>query len=93
MSLEQALAVLTWSIWIIFLVAVILYLWRTARTRGMAMALRRLFSLRPVLPFLLIAVAITLIYRSVVLSSRNGLGWSSRSPRRVGIATAPCAPG
>ncbi len=83
MSLEQALAVLTWSIWIIFLAVVILYLWRTARTRGVAMALRRLFSLRPVLPFLLIAVAITLIYRSVVFVE----------PQRVGVVISLVSPG
>jgi regulator of protease activity HflC (stomatin/prohibitin superfamily) len=83
MLLEQVLTVLTWSIWIIFFAVVILYLWQTARTRGVATALRRLFSLRPVLLLLLIAVMLTLLYRSVMFVE----------PQQVGVVVSLVSPG
>ena len=74
MLLEQVLTFLTWSIWIIFFTVVILYLWRTARTRGLIVSLRRLISLRLPLTLLAIAIGVTLIFRSVIFIEPQEVG-------------------
>jgi len=79
--LQQVLAILTWSIWIIYAVAVVLYLWRTARVRGLGAALRGLLT-RATLVLLLIAIGITLLYRSVLFVE----------PQQVGVVVSLISP-
>jgi regulator of protease activity HflC (stomatin/prohibitin superfamily) len=82
MLLEQVLTVLTWAFWIILLTGAGLYLWRTARLRGLGAALRQLLRLRWVLILLALAIGITLIYRSVIFVE----------PQQVGVVISLVAP-
>jgi regulator of protease activity HflC (stomatin/prohibitin superfamily) len=73
MLLEQTLTFLTWAIWISFVVAVIAYLWRTVRMRGVGAALRGLLT-RTTLAFLLVAIVITLLNSSVIFVEPQEIG-------------------
>jgi regulator of protease activity HflC (stomatin/prohibitin superfamily) len=81
MLLKQTLTVLTWAIWIIFAVGVILYLWQTVRLRGLGTALRGLLT-RTTLALLIVAIAITLLHASVIFVE----------PQQVGVVISLTAP-
>jgi regulator of protease activity HflC (stomatin/prohibitin superfamily) len=79
MLLKQALTILTWTVWIIFAIVVIVYLWRTVRIRGLGAALRGLLT-RTTLA--LVLVAITLLYASVIFVE----------PQQIGVVISLVAP-
>ncbi len=81
MLLQQSLTFLTWAIWIIFAVGVILYLWRTVRLRGLGVALRGLLT-RTTLVLLIVAIAITLLRASIIFVE----------PQQVGVVISLVSP-
>ena len=81
MLLEQSLTFVTWAVWIIFAVGVILYLWRTVRLRGLGAALRGLLT-RTTLALLGVAIALTLVHSSVLFVE----------PQQIGVVISLVAP-
>ena len=84
MLLEQVLTVLTWSIWIIFFAVVILYLWRTARTRGVA---------RGTAPPVLVATGARRCCDRQSRSPCSTAASSSSSRKQVGVVVSLVSPG
>jgi len=73
MSLDRVLGLITRSAWIIFAVYMILSFVRTVRRRGIKIAIRNLFSLRVILP-LLVLVSLAAVSASLVFIEPQEIG-------------------